>query len=256
MSRDFLEKMYGLSRRRAEELAAPTDAGPPVRSLKAALLSPGMAVIAEVKYATPADGMLGVNDAPDVIAREYERLGASAVSCLTEPEYFAGRLEYLAMVRSSCSLPVMMKDFIVDERQIIAGRSFGADAVLLVTEMLCLEELRALYACAQDLGMGCLVEIHGPEGLDKALAVGANIIGVNCRDLRTLQVHARMHEELVEEIPAGVVKVAESGITSGTRLRELFDAGYDAALIGRAFAGKALREEIFHVGQDLRHNQA
>ena len=142
MSRDFLEKMYGLSRRRAEELAAPTDAGPPVRSLKAALLSPGMAVIAEVKYATPADGMLGVNDAPDVIAREYERLGASAVSCLTEPEYFAGRLEYLAMVRSSCSLPVMMKDFIVDERQIIAGRSFGADAVLLVTEMLCLEELR------------------------------------------------------------------------------------------------------------------
>jgi len=209
-----------------------------------------------VKYATPADGMLGVNDAPDVIAREYERLGASAVSCLTEPEYFAGRLEYLAMVRSSCSLPVMMKDFIVDERQIIAGRSFGADAVLLITEMLGLDELRALYDRAKGLGMDCVVEVHGPEGLDKALAVGAGIIGVNCRDLRTLQVDARRHEDLAAGIPAGVIKVAESGIDSGARLRELSDAGYDAVLIGRAFAGKALREEIFHVGQDLRHHQA
>ncbi|HQP31936.1 MAG TPA: indole-3-glycerol-phosphate synthase TrpC, partial [Deltaproteobacteria bacterium] len=113
MSRNFLEKMYGLSRRRAAELNLPRDPGLPVRPFGTALQKPGMAVIAEVKYATPADGMLGVNDAPDVIASEYERLGASAVSCLTEPEYFAGRLEHLAMVRSSCSLPVMMKDFIV-----------------------------------------------------------------------------------------------------------------------------------------------
>jgi len=227
-----------------------------VRPFGAALRSPGMAVIAEVKYATPADGMLGMSDTPDVIAREYERLGAAAVSCLTEPEYFAGRLEYLAMVRSNCSLPVMMKDFIVDERQIIAGRALGADAVLLITEMLGLEELRVLYACAQDLGMDSLVEVHGFGGLDKALAIGANIIGVNCRDLGTLKVHARIHEELVEGIPADVIKVAESGITSGARLRELSASGYDAVLIGRAFAGKTLREEIFHVGQDLRHNQA
>ena len=256
MSRDFLEKMEGLSRRRAAALTLPKDTGQPVRSFGAALRKPGMAVIAEVKYATPADGMLGITDTPAVIAGEYERLGAAAVSCLTEPEYFAGRLEYLAMVRSGCSLPVMMKDFIVDERQIAAGRALGADAVLLITEMLGLDELRALYDCAKDLGMDCVVEVHGSEGLDKALAVGAGIIGVNCRDLRTLQVDARRHEDLVAGIPAGVIKVAESGIDSGMRLRELSDAGYDAVLIGRAFAGKALREEIFHVGQDLRDHQA
>jgi indole-3-glycerol phosphate synthase len=256
MSRDFLEKMYGLSRRRAEELAAPTDAGPPVRSFKAALLSPGMAVIAEVKYATPADGMLGVGDTPDVIAREYERLGAAAISCLTEPEYFAGRLEYLAMVRSSCSLPVMMKDFIVDERQIIAGRSFGADAVLLVTEMLCLEELRALYACAQDLGMGCLVEIHGPEGLDKALAVGANIIGVNCRDLRTLQVDARRHEELVADIPARVIKVGGEWHYLGYEAQGALRCGLRCSAHRQGIRRKGTEGGDLHVGQDLRHNQA
>ncbi len=256
MSTDFLEKMKGLSRRRAAKLATPADRKLPVRSFKAALQARGRAVIAEVKYATPADGMLGVGDTPDVIAREYERLGAAAISCLTEPEYFAGRLEYLAVVRSSCRLPVMMKDFIVDERQIIAGRALGADAVLLVTEMLCLEELRSLYACAQDLGMDCLVEVHGPEGIDKALAMGASIIGVNCRDLRTLQVDPWLHENLIAGLPADAVKVAESGITSGARLRELSDAGYDAVLIGRAFAGRTLREEIFHVGQDMRPNEA
>lgn len=253
---DFLEKMYGLSRRRAGELIIPEGERQPVRSFRAALESPGMALIAEVKYATPADGMLGVGDAPDVIAREYERLGAAAVSCLTEPDHFAGRLEYLAVVRSGCSLPVMMKDFIVDERQIVAGRAFGADAVLLITELLSLDELRVLHARAQGLGMDCLVEVHGPAGLDKALELGAEIVGVNCRDLRTLEVHGRRHEELVTGIPAGVIKVAESGVTSGERLRELWDAGYDAALVGRAFACKALREEIFHVGQDLRHHQA
>ena len=104
MSRDFLEKMYGLSRRRAEELNMPKDEGLPVRSLGAALVKNGMAVIAEVKYATPADGLLGISDAPDVIARDYERLGAAALSCLTEPEYFAGRLEHLAVIRSSCTV--------------------------------------------------------------------------------------------------------------------------------------------------------
>lgn len=256
MSMDFLEMMEGLSRRRAAKLNPPQGTGLPVRSFRAALEVVGMAVIAEVKYATPADGPLGITDSPAVVAREYETLGAAAVSCLTEPEYFAGRLEYLGLVRSACGLPVMMKDFIVDQRQILAGRALGADAVLLITEMLSLDELRALYACARDLGMDCLVEVHGPEGLDKALSVGAEIIGVNCRDLRTLKVDGRRHEELGKMIPEGIVRVAESGITSGARLRELTDEGYDAVLIGRAFAVRELREEIFHVGQDLRHHQA
>jgi indole-3-glycerol phosphate synthase len=251
---DFLEKMYALSRKRAAALMPPKDYPYPGRPFKEALK--GMAIIAEVKYATPKDGLLGLPDDPATIARDYERLGASAISCLTEPEYFAGCLEYLGIIRSSCSLLVMMKDFIVDERQIMAGRALGADAFLLITEMLSLEELKDLYACGKELGMGCLVEVHGPDGLDKAIAVNAEIIGVNSRDLKTLQVDPLRHEELADHIPAQVVKVAESGITSGTRLMELKAFGYDAALIGRAFADGALREEIFHVGKDLRHHQA
>ncbi len=251
---DFLEKMYARSRQRAAGLVAPDTYDFPVRPFRAALK--GMAVIAEVKYATPKDGMLGVTDDPATIALGYETLGASAISCLTEPEFFKGSLEHLSAVRMACTLPLMMKDFITDERQIMAGRSLGADAFLLITEMLSMEELKNLYACGKGLGMDCLVEVHGHEGLDKAVALGSEIIGVNSRDLKTLHVDPAKHEEMAGLVPQGVVKVAESGITSGTRLKELKEAGYDAALIGRAFADSSLREEIFHVGQDLRHNQA
>jgi indole-3-glycerol phosphate synthase len=122
--------------------------------------------------------------------------------------------------------------------------------------MLSLKELKALYACGKDLGMDCLVEVHGLKGLDKAVAVGAEIIGVNSRNLKTLQVDPVRHEELACMIPAHAIKVAESGITSGARLMELKGFGYDAALIGRAFTEGKLREEIFHVGKDLRHHQA
>jgi indole-3-glycerol phosphate synthase len=251
---DFLEKMYRLSQRRSAGLMLPVVYPFPARPFKATLKD--MAIIAEVKYATPNDGLLRITEDPATIAREYERLGASAISCLTEPEYFAGCLEYIGIIRSSCSLPVMMKDFIVDERQIKAGRAMGADAFLLITEMLGLKELKTLYACGKDLGMDCLVEVHGLDGLDKAVAVNAEIIGVNSRDLKTLNVDPLRHEELADHIPRDVIKVAESGITSRTRLMELKAFGYEAALIGRAFADGALREEIFHVGKDLRHHQA
>jgi indole-3-glycerol phosphate synthase len=251
---DFLKKMYKISQRRSAGLKPPAGYPFPLRPFKAALKD--MAVIAEVKYATPKDGLLGITDDPATIVREYERLGASAISCLTVPEYFAGCLEYIGIIRSSCSLPVMMKDFIVDERQIKAGRAMGADAFLLITEMLTLKELKALYACGKDLGMDCLVEIHCLTGLDKAVAINAELIGVNSRDLKTLQVDPLRHEEIAGHIPSHVVKVAESGITSGARLMELKALGYDAVLIGRAFADGSLREEIFHVGKDLRHNQA
>lgn len=251
---DFLEKMYGLSRRRAAKLAAPSGYPFPVRPFKKVLRS--MAVIAEVKYATPKEGLLGITDDPATIAQAYERLGASAISCLTEPEFFKGSLEYLRAVRQAGTLPLMMKDFITDARQIMTGRSLGADAYLLITEMLDMDELKYLYACGRTLGMDCLVEVHGLDGLDKALSLGAEIIGVNSRDLKTLKVDPARHAELAGLIPPGIVKVAESGITSGSRLRELGAFGYDAALIGRAFADGELRKDIFHVGQDLRHNQA
>jgi indole-3-glycerol phosphate synthase len=138
----------------------------------------------------------------------------------------------------------------------MTGRALGADAFLLITEMLGMDELKYLYACGRTLGMDCLVEVHGLEGLGKAVSLGAEIIGVNSRDLKTLMVDPERHAELAGLIPSGTLKVAESGITSGERLRELKEFGYDAVLIGRAFAHGASREEIFHVGKDLRHNQA
>jgi indole-3-glycerol phosphate synthase len=252
MSGDFLKQMYGLSKKRASRLPLQTDFSLPVRSLKAALTD--MAVIAEVKYATPKDGLLGIAIDPAGLAQLYERLGARAISCLTEPSFFGGSLEHLGIIRSSCRIPILMKDFITDARQIASGRSLGADACLLIAEMLSLEELAELSVCGDELGMDCLVEVHSHEGLEKAASVGASLIGVNARNLRTLKVDSAMHGELAGYIPQGVVKVAESGITSGRRLRELRDMGYDAALIGRALADTSLREEIFRVGKDLRHH--
>lgn len=254
MSMDFLAKMYRLSRERASGMEVQQEFPHPARSLKAAL--GGMAVIAEVKYAAPREGLLGIKDDPACLARAYEQSGARAISCLTEPTCFAGSLSYLGMIRSSCRLPILMKDFITDHRQIKSGRALGADACLLITEMLSLRELTELHACAMALGMDCLVEVHGREGLDKALALKAGIVGVNARDLSTLKVDPKRHEELIGHIPPGVVKVAESGIVSGRRLEELKDMGYDAALIGRALADTGQREEIFRVGQDLRNHPA
>ncbi len=242
----FLELMYRSSKIRAAGLTPEESCPFPVRPFKKALT--GMAVIAEVKYATPGEGSLGITEGPASLAQAYEGKGARAISCLTEPEFFSGSPEYLSIIRTSCSLPLLMKDFITDRRQIAMGRARGADAVLLITEMLSLTELKELHGYAHDLGMDCLVEIHSLEGLDKALAVEAGIIGVNSRDLASLQVDPKRHEELIGHISAQAVKVAESGITSGSRLAELKAMGYDAALIGRAFADNRMTGDIFHVG--------
>jgi indole-3-glycerol phosphate synthase len=252
----FLDDMRKKAFARADAMVEHSLPGPSVRGFARALVGNGISIIAEVKYAAPEEGDLGVGDMPEDLACEYERLGAGAVSCLTEPEVFLGSLEYLGRIRRACGLPLLMKDFVVDERQISAGRAMGADAVLLITEMLSVSELERLAAHAGALGMDCLVEVHGRGGLDKALEAGARLIGVNCRDMVTLRVDPRRHEEMAPLIPEGVVKVAESGLTSGGRLRELMDAGYDAVLVGRALASRMTRGEIFRVGEDLRHHQA
>ncbi|MBN2298679.1 MAG: indole-3-glycerol-phosphate synthase [Deltaproteobacteria bacterium] len=218
----------------------------PVRSLKKVLVD--MAIIAEVKYATPSEGNLGISHDASYLAREYEALGAAAISCLTEPKYFEGDIEYISRIRSACSLPVLMKDFIVDERQITAGRQAGADAFLLITEMLSIEECERLFLFGKGRGMDCLVEVHGKDGLEKALYIGADIIGVNVRNLSTLKVHPNLHEEMIGHIPSGITKVAESSITSGRRIRELKDIGYDAALVGRAMANNQTRLDVFSCG--------
>jgi indole-3-glycerol phosphate synthase len=243
----FLTHLCELSKKRAEFLER-IDNLPahPIRGFRQVLKD--MAIIAEIKYATPAEGDLGIPHNPAHLAREYESLGAAAISCLTEPIYFAGDMAYITQIRNACSLPVMMKDFIVDERQIAAGRACGADAFLLITEMLSHNECERLYAFGRDLGMDCLVEVHGLSGLERAICIGAEIIGVNVRDLSTLTVHSGKHEEMIGYIPEGVTKVAESGISSGQRIRELGDMGYDAALIGRAMASAYARSDVFSCG--------
>lgn len=243
---DFLSEMYRRAKERAAELKIVKDDDYPLRPFMPVLHD--MAVIAEVKYATPADGDLGITARPGVLAKQYQDLGARAISCLTEPFYFSGDLAYIPKIRRRCDLPVLMKDFIVDERQIVAGRASGADACLLITEMLNREELAELYSCARDLGLDVLVEVHGPEGLEKAMHIGARIIGVNSRDLATLKVRPERHDEMIALIPPGVITVAESGITSGSRLKQLRDMGYDAALIGRAMADDDFRKDIFACG--------
>ena len=246
---DFLRHMRQLARQRAAGLStgdSSSSSGPPFRSFRGALT--GMAVIAEVKYATPAGGHLGIRKSPSELAAEYEALGASAISCLTEPMFFAGSTDHLAEIRKSSRLPLLMKDFIVDERQLRQARSLGADAVLLITEMLSTQELARLFSFGRSLGLDCLVEVHGREGLDKALDVGAGIIGVNVRDLSTLKVEPKRHEEMAGLLPPGAVKVAESGISSAKRIEELGRLGYDAALIGRAVVSEQTRREIFRCG--------
>jgi indole-3-glycerol phosphate synthase len=244
---EFLTHLYELSKERARTMKSlEYTSDYPVRSFKKALVD--MAIIAEVKYATPSEGNLGISHDASYLAQEYETLGAAAISCLTEPKYFAGDIEYISQIRSACNLPVLMKDFIVDERQITAGRQAGADAFLLITEMLSRKECERLFSFGKSLDMDCLVEVHGNEGLEKALCIGADIIGVNVRNLSTLKVHPNLHEEMIEHIPKGITKVAESSITSGARLRELKDIGYDAALIGRAMADNMTRSEVFSCG--------
>ena len=244
---DFLQSMYRLSKVRAAGLNPSAGRHPyPVRSFREALK--GMSVIAEVKYATPAEGLLGIGESPSELATRFQSLGAAAVSCLTEPDFFSGSLSYLQEIREACSLPVLMKDFIVDPRQILAGRELGADAFLLITEMLQADELEELYACGRELGMDCLVEVHGTEGLEKATRISAEIIGVNARDLSTLEVDPERHKMMAGLLPAGVGKVAESGISSPGRLLELRESGYDAALVGRAMAREDLRRELLSCG--------
>jgi indole-3-glycerol phosphate synthase len=242
--------MYGLSKIRAEGLDDILDIHDvfPIRPFGKALKKKRISIIAEVKYATPAEGNLGLTEKPGELALKYEIAGATAISCLTEPEYFKGSLDHLKQIRLCSALPVMMKDFITDERQIMAGRKMGADAYLLITEMLTLDELRDLYAFGQNLGMDALVEVHDEKGLEKAMSIGARIIGVNCRNLATLKVDIETHERMSRLLPADCIKVAESGISTAEKLKELKALGYDAALIGRAMANENAMKEIFSCG--------
>ena len=192
-------------------------------------------VIAECKRRSPSRGVLAASYDPAAIARQYEKGGAAAISVLTEPTFFDGSLEHLSAVRAAVSVPLLRKDFVVDEYQLLEARASGADAVLLIVAALEQPALIRLQRRAWDLGLAALVEVHDEEELQRAIDCGARLIGVNNRNLRTLSVDVEASYRLAARIPADVVAVSESGLQTRADLERLAAAGYRAFLIGERF---------------------
>jgi indole-3-glycerol phosphate synthase len=206
----------------------------------------GVAVIAELKKASPSKGMIRAEFDASALACELEGAGAAALSVLTDEEFFQGSLENLRLASASTQIPCLRKDFIVDEIQLVEARANSADAVLLIVAALEQAELVRLARAARGLRLDVLCEAHDEGELARALDAGCDLIGVNSRDLRTFQVNLETAFRLAEHIPAGVVKVAESGIKTGADIAHLRAAGYQAFLIGEtvmaaAKPGEALR---------------
>jgi indole-3-glycerol phosphate synthase len=191
-------------------------------------------VIAEVKSASPSAGSIVENPDVEVIAAEYKRGGAAAISIVTEPDFFRGSREWLSRAASASGLPVIMKDFVIDSSQLIRGVASGADAVLLLASLLDALQIREFIGVLDDYGCDALVEVHDEGELQRAIDGGARLIGVNNRDLRTFRVDLATSERLAVLIPAGVVKVAESGIKTRQDVERLRAAGFDALLVGES----------------------
>jgi indole-3-glycerol phosphate synthase len=223
-----------VERRRAKPLEALRDERPwPRRPFADALSRPGgINVVAEHKRRSPSRGAIREDLAPGAVCLAYQEAGAVALSVLTDEEYFGGQLSHLGEARASSCLPLLRKDFVVDAYQVWEARAAGADAVLLIAAALGDRELRALLAEAHAARLEALVEVHDQDELDRALGAEARLVGVNNRNLKTLDVTLETALSLADGIPDEVVAVAESGIRKGADLRRLRDAGYDAFLVG------------------------
>jgi indole-3-glycerol phosphate synthase len=209
------------------------DALPPVRDFKGALSAPGkINLIAEIKFASPSAGVIRENMDPLRVGRMYEEAGAGAISLLTDQKFFGGDLKNLPPLKKAVSLPILRKDFILDEIQIEESFQWGADAILLIARILTKEQLKEFLEISRTFGMAALTEIHDLEDLDKALECGAEIIGINNRDLDTFEISLNTTLELVPRIPEGNVKVSESGIYSGEDVKPLKQVGIQAILVG------------------------
>jgi len=208
---------------------------PPVRNFFAALTAgPPVRLIAEVKKASPSRGVIRADFNPVEIARTYERHGAACLSVLTDRPYFQGSLDYLRQIRAAVELPVLRKDFIIDSYQVIEARAAGADAVLLIAECLDDATLDRLHGEIIALGMTPLVELYEPANLARVLRIGAKLVGVNNRDLRTFKVDLEHTLRLRASIPADRVMVSESGIRNRADVERLAAAGVQAMLVGES----------------------
>jgi indole-3-glycerol phosphate synthase len=227
---------------------------PHVRDFYAALLKRGLAVIAEVKRASPSKGMIAKEFDPAAAARRYEAGGAAAVSVLTERHFFRGSDEHLSDIKSATALPVLKKDFLIAERQVVGARAIGADAVLLIAAILDDKTMTRLSSLAGELGMRCLFEAHDETEVRRIADCGAKIVGVNNRDLHTFEVSLETFERLRPLIPSGVLAVAESGIRTRRDALRMEKAGANAVLVGeslmKAGDSAALIRELGGVGHD------
>ena len=230
---------HASSREPSANLARRAETMPSTLGFRAALATSGVRVIAECKRRSPSRGVLRSEYDPATIARGYVDAGAAAISVLTEPTFFDGALAHLEAVRAVVDVPLLRKDFIVDEYQLLEARVAGADAVLLIVAALDDAALRRLTRDARALGLDVLVEVHDEAELDRASAAGADLIGVNNRNLRTLAVDVDASFRLAARMPAGAIAVAESGLKSGLDVSRLQVAGYRAFLIGERFMSAA-----------------
>ena len=205
-----------------------------VRDFAAAFSGPGLHVISELKKASPSKGLIREDFRPADLARELTDAGAAALSVLAEPHKFLGGEENMRIARANTDLPILFKDFVSTRYQILRARACGADAVLLIAAVLGDVEMSDLLSYARSLGMEALVETHTEDEISRAVGVGAKIIGVNCRDLKTFHTDPSITAGLICLIPEGVVRIAESGMRSKEDLRLLRAAGADGFLIGEA----------------------
>jgi indole-3-glycerol phosphate synthase len=233
---------------RAGELARKAAAAPPPRGFRRALMARGGAprIVAELKRRSPSKGEIRADFDPVAIARAYEAGGAAALSVLTDERFFGGSLAVLEAVRAATALPLLRKDFVIDPVQIDEARAAGADAVLLIVAALPRPELERLHAHAAGLGLDVLVEVHDEAELDAAKGVGADLIGINNRDLRSFVTDLAVTERLARRVPQGALVVAESGIFGPEDVARLQRAGAAAFLVGESLMreadpGRALR---------------
>ena len=231
---------------------------PPAQDVRMTLSGPDVGVIAEVKRSSPSKGNLAEIADPAMLAAQYADGGAAVVSVLTETRRFGGSLQDLDAVRARIATPVLRKDFLMTPYQVWESRAHGADAVLLIVAALDQPKLMELLQCAESLGMQALVEAHTAEEVDRAVAAGASIIGVNSRNLKTLEVNREVFSELAPRIPGRIIKVAESGVRGPEDVTEYGLAGADAVLVGEALVsspdpGKLLTE-LVAAGRDGKHS--
>ncbi|MDD2671411.1 MAG: indole-3-glycerol phosphate synthase TrpC [Syntrophales bacterium] len=244
----FLQKIIEAKKRETEKLKQElplsvlrekAEKMPPARDFRKGLADSTCAIIAEIKKSSPSKGLLAGDFDPAGFAVAYAQGGAAALSVLTEKNFFAGRPEHIAKVKTATDLPVLRKDFIIEEWQVWESRVIGADAVLLISEIFEERRLRDFINVAERLGMTPLVEVHAREELKKSISAGAGVIGINNRDLGTFRTDIAASINLAPDIPPGIISVSESGIRNRADIERLLSCGFCAFLVGEALVRSA-----------------